>query len=234
MRHCGREFQAAEIELIRQLLAVQPPLDRARLSREVCQRLGWRRSDGRLKDMSPRVAMLKMQADGLFALPPPRTAKPPAYRAHPGIERTVQPPPIVPSVDLAGLRLEVVSSRADSLLWNTYTQRHQYLGHQPLRGRSYVTSPAVPLTSSPCSASVPVPGKPSTAMRRSAGLPSNARATCTPSSTTPGSLFARGSSTKTSPLASRLPPPAGLLDDCRVRPAASSFAPLQEPRNGVS
>ncbi|EQD74938.1 hypothetical protein B1B_02390, partial [mine drainage metagenome] len=80
MRYCGREFEAAEIECIRELLTVRPALDRARLSRELCARLGWRRPDGRLKDMSCRVAMLKMQADGLFTLPPPRTAKPPAYR----------------------------------------------------------------------------------------------------------------------------------------------------------
>lgn len=134
MRYCGRDFQPAELELIHELLAVQPPLDRARLSREVCERLGWRRPDGRLKDMSCRVAMLRMQTDGLFTLPPPRTAKPPAYRAHPEIERAVQPPPIAPSVDLAGLRLELVSSRADSILWNTYIQHHHYLGHQPLPG----------------------------------------------------------------------------------------------------
>ncbi|EQD76428.1 hypothetical protein B1B_01693, partial [mine drainage metagenome] len=43
-------------------------------------------------------------------------------------------PPIAPSVDLAGLRLELVLSRADSLLWNTYIQNHHYLGHQPLPG----------------------------------------------------------------------------------------------------
>ena len=134
MRYCGRTFTAAEIALIRELLAVQPPLDRARLSREVCARLPWRRPDGRLKDMSCRVEMLKMQADGLFTLPPPRTTKPPVYRAHPDIERAVQPPPIVPHVDLAELRLEPVSSRAESLLWNTYIQLHHYLGYQLLPG----------------------------------------------------------------------------------------------------
>jgi hypothetical protein len=37
---------------------------------EACERLHWRRADGGLKDMSCRVALLKMQADALFTLPP--------------------------------------------------------------------------------------------------------------------------------------------------------------------
>ena len=82
MRYCGRHFAAAEIELIRELIALSPPISPYQLSREVCARLNWRRADGKLKDMSCRVAMLRMQADDLFTLPPPRNAKPVAYRAH--------------------------------------------------------------------------------------------------------------------------------------------------------
>jgi hypothetical protein len=70
MRYCGRDFTGTEIELIRELLRV-PQMNRARLSREVCDRLGWRRDNGALKDMSCRVALLRMQTDGLITLPPP-------------------------------------------------------------------------------------------------------------------------------------------------------------------
>jgi hypothetical protein len=45
-----------------------------RLSQLVCEALNWRRPDGRLKDMSCRVAMLRMQDDGLIQLPPPLTS----------------------------------------------------------------------------------------------------------------------------------------------------------------
>lgn len=134
MRYCGRHFEETEIELIRELIVIQPPLHRARLSREVCERLGWRRADGKLKDMSCRVAMLRMQADGLFTLPPPRTAKPGPYRACPEIESAVEKPQIVPRVDLADLNLELVAKGRESALWNAYVQRHHYLGHQPLPG----------------------------------------------------------------------------------------------------
>ena len=134
MRYCGREFIAAELEFIRALISATPPLNRARLSRAVCEQLNWRRADGRLKDMSCRVAMLRMQTDGLIALPAPKWPKPVTYRAHAQIERCVLAPTSVPAVDLAQLSIDLLANRAESLLWNAYIQRHHYLGHQLLPG----------------------------------------------------------------------------------------------------
>ena len=133
MRYCGREFTEFEIGLIRQLLTDQPQMHRAGLSRQVCERLNWRRPDGRLKEMSCRVAMLRMAADGLITLPPPRRARPVGYRVHPEIERATDAPTVLPEVDLWQLEVDVVSKR-DSLLWNTYIQRYHYLGHQLIPG----------------------------------------------------------------------------------------------------
>jgi hypothetical protein len=106
MQYCGRDFTAEEFELIRALLAQLPPLNRAQLSREVCERLNWRRPDGRLKDMSCRVAMLRMQTDGLFTLPPPRNPKPVAYRSYPHIEQAVLEPASIPAIELATLSVD--------------------------------------------------------------------------------------------------------------------------------
>ena len=134
MQYCGRYFTAPEIELIRELIGAAPPMSRYRLSREVCERLNWRRVDGRLKDMSCRVALLRMHTDGLFTLPPPRNAKPVAFKEHPDIERAVLEPAIAPHVDLFRLSVELVVKKRDSLLWNAYIERHHYLGHQLLPG----------------------------------------------------------------------------------------------------
>jgi hypothetical protein len=133
MRYCGREFTEDEIELIRQLLAGRPRLSRAGLSRAVCEQLTWRRPDGRLKEMSCRVAMLRMEKDGLITLPPPRGTKPTGYRLNSHIERATDVPEIVPEVDLGKLAVEVVTKR-DSSLWNGYVQRYHYLGHQLIPG----------------------------------------------------------------------------------------------------
>lgn len=134
MQYCARHFSPADLQCIRELIAMTPSLSRYKLSRAVCEQLNWRRPDGRLKDMSCRVALLKMQADALIMLPPPRRAKPVTYRAHPHIERAVLPPNIVPAIDLDRLSVELVANKSDSLLWNAYIQRHHYLGHQPMPG----------------------------------------------------------------------------------------------------
>ena len=133
MRYCGREFAPTEIDLIRELLNT-PQINRARLSRAVCERLEWRRDNGGLKDMSCRVALLRMQADGLISLPPPRNAKPVAYRSDPQIEQAVLEPSSLPIIELATLSVDLVLTKADSLLWNAYIQRHHYLGHQLMPG----------------------------------------------------------------------------------------------------
>jgi hypothetical protein len=109
-------------------------MNRARLSREVCERLGWRRDNGALKDMSCRVALLRMHTDGLISLPPPRNPKPVTYRSYPHLEQAVLEPAIIPSIDLATLTVDPVLTRADSRLWNTYIEHHHYLGHQLMPG----------------------------------------------------------------------------------------------------
>ena len=73
-RYCGRDFSAEDLHLIVDLIAQVPGLSRTALSQRVCQQLGWLKPDGGLKEMSCRVAMLRMQEDGLIALPSARAA----------------------------------------------------------------------------------------------------------------------------------------------------------------
>ena len=53
------------MRLIRTIIAEDPSRHRFALSQVVCERLDWRRANGQLKDMSCRVAMLRMHRDGL-------------------------------------------------------------------------------------------------------------------------------------------------------------------------
>ena len=104
------------------------------MSYRVCEVFDWRKSDGSLKDMSCRVALLRMHREGLIELPAPQHKVNPCrsfarrtQQAEPGIllEAAVH--------ELQGLRLEVVQ-RADSALWNEYIDRYHYLGYKPLPG----------------------------------------------------------------------------------------------------
>ena len=68
--YCAREFSTLDIQTIRDLIAQDPKLGRTALSRKLCQLWGWIKPNGELKDMTCRVALLRMQSGGLIELPP--------------------------------------------------------------------------------------------------------------------------------------------------------------------
>lgn len=132
-RYCGRYFTQQELNQIRSLIKENPQFNRAKLSREVCQRLQWLKPDGKLKEMSCRVAMLRMKDDGLIKLPEPLRVKPVIRK----IEFTPATNPresiLCPVNKLPHLQLQMVN-KTNSSLWNEYIQRYHYLGYTPLPG----------------------------------------------------------------------------------------------------
>ena len=135
LRYCGRNFSIEEMDLIRSMIAAEPRRNRHQLSRVVCEELGWRRPDGLVKDMSCRVAMLRMHRDGLINLPPPRHANANG-RTRPKITAASNPQaPLCVSVNKLGdLAFRIVHTKKDSLLWNELIERYHYLGYKPLPG----------------------------------------------------------------------------------------------------
>ena len=131
--YCGRDFSDLEITRIRQMMADHPESLRAELSRKVCRMLQWYKADGGLKDMSCRVAMLRMQDDGLIELPPPTRAKR-VLRTIRFTSATDPQNPIMQPVHQLGTPLLCKVQRSESLLWNQYIQRYHYLGYSPLPG----------------------------------------------------------------------------------------------------
>ena len=66
----GRQVTAADIELIRAMLAAHPVRGRTPLSTELCRRWDWRNARGQLKDMACRTLLLKLERAGHIRLPP--------------------------------------------------------------------------------------------------------------------------------------------------------------------
>ncbi len=132
-RYCGRTFSEADLALIRGLIEEDRARSRVELSRLACRALCWHQANGRLKEMSCRVAMLRMQADGLIELPAPRRPRITA-RITPTARSDPQPALTDPAHALAPLRLDPVHERADSRLWNECVERYHYLGYTPLAG----------------------------------------------------------------------------------------------------
>ena len=133
--YCGREFSLDDIQTIRRLMEQDPTLKRTPLSRMLCELWDWTKPNGELKDMTCRVALLRMAADGLITLPPSRT---PGVRGRPDFPATSatdpQTPRSQPVNELGILSLQIVTDRATSRLWNEYIQRYHYLGYSPLSG----------------------------------------------------------------------------------------------------
>jgi len=132
--YCGRHFSPDELQTIRRLIEDNPHANRAQLSRQVCVLFDWLKPNGELKDMTCRVAMLRMQADGLFTLPAAQRRAPcqPEYLA----TAATDPQSLLtnPVHELPPLQLRQVAGSAHSRLWNEYIARYHYLGYTPMAG----------------------------------------------------------------------------------------------------
>ncbi len=137
VRYCGRLFTDQDIELLHGLLADRETYPtRAAIAIALCEALDWRQGNGRLKDMSARQALLRMQSDGLIVLPAPARGGGGSGAKTPAFTPASDPrEPITGSRhNLKSLRLELVVRRSDMLLWRELIARYHYLGYTPLTG----------------------------------------------------------------------------------------------------
>ena len=132
----GREFSEDILARIRARVEGDPTLTRTALSREVCAWLGWHGPDGQPKEMSCRVALLKLARRGVLALP---AGKPVSFAAPTGTAAPSPPAGLMLETALAELgRIRLVpvdSSHADdSQAWWAMMRAHHPLGGGPLCG----------------------------------------------------------------------------------------------------
>ena len=135
-RYYGRDFTAEEMALLRALIAGPPALNRHRLSKAFCRRIGWFKPDGGLKDMMARVTMLDMHRDGLIVLPPKQGRQ---NRPKPIVFGPDTEPPLFPAPttldEVRPLTLRpVVRGTREGKLWNEFIARYHYLGYRTLVG----------------------------------------------------------------------------------------------------
>lgn len=120
--YCGREFGPADIQTIKRLMEDDPRLKRSPLSRKLCELFEWRKPNGELKDMTCRVALLRMQTDGLITLPPSDQRSmsllgKPHFPPTPATDP--QPALLLPVHELGPLTLCPVTTPASSRMWNS-------------------------------------------------------------------------------------------------------------------
>ena len=136
MKVGGQEVNGTIIARIQEIIDSEPEQSRAKLSRRICEELRWRSRNGRLKEVSCRVVLVKLGRSGAIRLP--EVARFPA-----------RPREMGKSVD-AGTEAEICGTlkefqpveliRIDSArtkeseLWKGLMDRHHYLGSGPLCG----------------------------------------------------------------------------------------------------
>jgi hypothetical protein len=134
MEVCGQVFTPSILARLSEAVARVPGLSRSALSRKVCEWLDWRDARGRLKQMSARVALGRLEQQGLIELPAAQGAVPAAEP----LESPVDEPSAL-SLSLAELgTVELVligeGERDLSRLWRGLFERHHPLGAGPLCG----------------------------------------------------------------------------------------------------
>lgn len=133
---CGQYFSAEIIARIQATIDSEPGLSRVSLSRRVCGWMNWRCPNGKWKEMSCRVALLKLHRRAVIRLRPASHAAPQRKSRELG-EAANSPAPIHCSLrELDRVELLPVRS-ADSKtsrLWNELMDRYHYLGSGPLCG----------------------------------------------------------------------------------------------------
>lgn len=133
MRASGREFSNEEIHQIQERIDSNPRVSRRALSGQVCEDLGWRSQDGKLKAMSCRVALLKLERCGRI-----RLNEVPAFngKRKPRIVRTEEEPKRIGCRlgKLQPIELVRVNDRRQSQIWNELMERYHPLGSGPLCG----------------------------------------------------------------------------------------------------
>jgi Domain of unknown function (DUF4338) len=140
MKYVGREFTRTDMDLIARLIATGA--NRQTLARMFCEEVNWRKPDGAVKEMSCKVAFLRMHRDGHVVLPLPTKPANNHLKKPKATSMTNPKPEVIKNAGEYALTIEI-AERKTSALWNEYIDRYHYLGYTPLPGaqmRYFVTS----------------------------------------------------------------------------------------------
>src|SRR5438552_5451838 len=71
-RYRGQNIDSEQVAQLREFIAAHPESSRWKLSRRLCEALGWKRVNGALRDMVCRGLLLMLERAGQIELPPVR------------------------------------------------------------------------------------------------------------------------------------------------------------------
>src|SRR6266699_6279535 len=132
-RYRGQNIDSEQVAQLREFIAAHPESSRWKLSRQLCEALGWKQPNGALRDVVCRGLLLMLERAGQIELPPVR-------RIIRGQRRNARPRPAAVLIDrtpiqvrfteLEPVHLEQVRRTADEDLFNSLMEHHHYLGYE--------------------------------------------------------------------------------------------------------
>jgi hypothetical protein len=132
-RYRGQTIDREQLGFLREFLAAHPDRSRWKLSRQLCEALGWRQANGALRDVVCRGLLLLLERAGEITLPPVR-------RHIPGQSRSarLRPEPVtidttpmtMPLSALGGIEIHSVRRTTEEPLFHSLMEQHHYLGYQ--------------------------------------------------------------------------------------------------------
>ena len=134
---CGQNFSQDILEQIQSTVTGQPDISRRQLSRKICQLLDWRSPNGNLKEMSCRVALLKLHRQDIINLPEVNKKPNIKYHRNPLNFEHEEIPQIEYRLSEFGQIKIIQIKKGDfkkSHIWNELLNRYHYLGSGPLCG----------------------------------------------------------------------------------------------------
>jgi len=131
---CGKPFSQKDLEAVKGLIERNPSAKREGLSRIICKEFGWLSANGKLKEMSCKVAMLKLHRAGLIQLPQTRHPNKNGHKLQTTSISQPQFPIEKPITQIQAIALCPVKTKEQSRLWNELIERYHYLGYKPLPG----------------------------------------------------------------------------------------------------
>ena len=131
---CGERLSRRQIASIQETVRFFPQLSRAELGHTVCEQLGWQTPGGTNRLQFALRVLEGLERRAILRLPPKRHRGRGRQRPLPLDERTAPRAEVeVPLAALEPLRLQAVTARSETELWNHWVQRYHPLGYrQPI------------------------------------------------------------------------------------------------------
>jgi hypothetical protein len=132
-RYRGQTIGREQIAFLREFIREHPLSSRWKLSRQLCEALGWKQANGALRDVVCRGLMLMLARAGEIELPPVR-------RRILGQRRTARPRPEAVPIDttplkmplgaLGAMEIQLVRRTADEPLFESLMEEFHYLRYE--------------------------------------------------------------------------------------------------------